>query len=108
MRIIKSVKKRVIGLEVFLLTTSTKVFAFGIDRTPLVYGPPESNQENIESIELKSKFSISKVLLIPIILLIGIIIYLKKSKSNKKRKLITVLIAIAIVVALEFYIMNVI
>ena len=45
-----------------------------------------------------------KQFIIPIALLIGIIIYLKKSKSSKRRKIITALITIGIVATLDFII----
>ena len=108
MKIAERIKKGLIGLGVFLLTIPTKAFAIGsvFDRTPILYGMPEPNPKPII---LKNILNICRIAVIPLALIIGIVIYLKKSRSSKKRKIITVLIIIGIVVSLFFvinYIIN--
>lgn len=108
MKIVERIKKGLIGFGAFLLTIPTKVFAVGIDfdRTPILYGMPEPEPE---SLILKNILNICRIAVIPLALIIGIVIYLKKSKSGKKRKIITVIISIAIALALYFiisYIIN--
>ena len=110
MKIVERIKKGLIGLGAFLLTIPTKVFAVGIDfdRTPILYGMPEPNPEP-ESLILKNILNICRIAVIPLALIIGIVIYLKKSKSSQKRKIITVINLVAIVLALYFiisYIIN--
>lgn len=110
MKVVEKIKKGLMGIGAFLLTIPTKVFAVGldIDRTPILYGMPEPNPEP-ESLILKNILNICRIAVIPLALIIGIAIYLKKSKSSKKRKIITVIISIGIAGALYFiisYIIN--
>lgn len=72
-----------------------------------MYGIPVP--EPVKNNFINSVWNICRMFIIPIVLLIGIIIYFKKSKSSKKRKIITVLITIGIVAILYFvinYIIN--
>lgn len=112
MKIIERLKKGLIGIGAFLLTVPTKVFAVnssmrGIAIDP-AYGIP-APAKPVRSNLIGNIWNICRVFIIPIALLIGIILYLKKSKSSKKRKIITVLITIGIVAILYFvinYIIN--
>ena len=99
MKISQKVKKFFVLMGTFFATLTSKVFAVQI--TDILYGPPKPNPEP-KSLILKNIFNICKIALIPIVLIIGIQIYLKKSKSNKKRKIITILITLALVVLLYF------
>lgn len=102
MKIVEKIKKGLIGLGAFLLTIPTKLFATDFNSVPSVYGPPPPDPEP-ESFILtifKNILNIYKIVIIPVALIIGIVIYLKKSKSSKKRKIITVIISIAVVLAL--------
>lgn len=104
MKIVERIKKGLIGIGAFLLTIPTKVVAIA-DFTPELYGIPEPGPElESKSIILKNILNILKIAVIPLILIIGIVIYLKKSRSSKKRKIITVLIIIGIVMILYFVI----
>lgn len=107
MKVVERIKKGLMGIGVFLLTIPTKVFAVGYMDVQPMYGirEPEPVRNNL----INSIWNICRMFIIPIALLIGIIIYLKKSKSSKKRKIITVLITIGIVAILYFvinYIIN--
>ena len=107
MKVIERLKKGLIGIGTFLLTIPTKVFAIDhMDITPM-YGIPDP--EPVKNNFINSVWNVCRMFIIPIALLIGIILYLKKSKSSKKRKIITVLITIGIVAILYFvinYIIN--
>ena len=107
MKIVDKVKKGLIGIWGLVLNVPTKVFAV-IERPvgDILYGIPEPPQADYgipkpSAIELIWKFS--KIFVIPIALLIGIIVYLKKSKSSSRKKAITVLSTI--IIALILYIL---
>ena len=104
MKIVERIKKGLIGIGAFLLTIPTKVVATA-GFTPELYGIPGPGPElESKSIILKNILNILKIAVIPLILIIGIVIYLKKSRSSKKRKIITVLIIIGFVMILYFVI----
>ena len=107
MKLVERIKKGLIGLGAFLLTIPTKVFAVDYMDITTMYGIPDP--EPVKNNFINSVWNVCRIFIIPIALLIGIIIYLKKSKSSKKRKIITVLITIGIVAILYFvinYIIN--
>lgn len=95
--------KRIMTLVLLtIISFSRKVFADTIKLleeeknsiTPL-YGVPNPTHELII-------WRLAKGVIIPIALVIGMIIYLKKSKSGKKKKIIISLIVIAITVLVYF------
>lgn len=105
MKVIEKIKKGLIGIGTFVSLLSSKVFATPLDLRnefyiPTAYGVPESESKYL----VKNILFICRMFVIPIALLIGIIIYLKKSKSNIKRKIITILITLLIVAVLYFII----
>ena len=107
MKLVERIKKGLIGLGTFLLTIPTKVLAVDYMAIAPMYGI--SDPEPVKNNFINSVWNVCRIFIIPIALLIGIIIYLKKSKSSKKRKIITVLITIGIVAILYFvinYIIN--
>ena len=106
MKIGERIKKGLIGMGTFLLTIPTKVFAVGIDidRTPILYGMPEPNPEP-ESLILKNILNICRIAVIPLALIIGIVIYLKKSKSSTKKEILVTLGIVALT-ALIYFIIN--
>lgn len=104
MKTIERCKKGIIGIGTFLLTIPTKVFAVGLDITPQpAYGVDYPNVARIRPIV--AIWRIVKTFIIPVALVIGLIIYFKKSKSSKKKKIIVTLITIAIT-ALIYFIAN--
>ena len=102
MKIVKKIKKVLIGIGTFFLTISTKVNGIEI---PL-YGMP--NPEPVRSDLIKKIWNICRMFIIPIALLIGIIIYLKKSKSSKKKKILVILGIIALIALLYFFVNKII
>lgn len=79
-------KKKNAGIIASLIALKSKVFG-APPITVALYGPP---RPSVLEISLK----IFQTILAPIIFLIGIIIYLKKSKGSRKRKIITTIILI--------------
>jgi len=121
-KILKKIRYAFIGLGTTLMMLPTKIFAVGRD-VEVLYGPPEEynyvtnntvtntvkNTANAvsetTSFEPDSMFFIRCLtfFLIPIIFLIGLIIFSKKSKSEKKAKAtVIVFLSILIIAMLVF------
>lgn len=97
MKINTKIKKILKGLGAFFLTIQTKVFALNQTIIPQpAYGVINPN-EKIEKI-----WNFIRFFIVPIIILLGTVIYCKKSKDCKKAKIITVLLTIGFVVILCF------
>ena len=101
-KVLDKIKKGLIGIVDFLLTIPTKVFAIDVINIQPAYGVPPETRNSFDII-----WDICKALIIPIAVFIGILIYLKKSKSSNKRKIIIVLRIIIIFSILNFIIINV-
>ena len=105
MKLIERIKKDLIGLGTFLLTTSTKVFAKDSWEIQPDYGVYNVKEIPVNT-SLKYKiWNICRIYVIPIVLLIGILIYFKKSKSSKKKKIL-VTIGIISITAILYFIIN--
>lgn len=102
MKKIERLKKGLIGIGTFLLTIPTKVFAEkDVKKISALYGPPPSANQGI----LTNILKIARVCIIPIAALIGLIVYLKKSKSSKKTKVLVTIGIISVAVIL-FLVIN--
>lgn len=103
MKILFKFKKVIGGIATFLIMQSTKVFSmselYGVPQ--VLYGPPTQNK----SLVLEKILTFARLFLIPIIFLIGICIYLKKSKADKKRKIITAIL-ISIISVILYIVIN--
>ena len=86
-------KKKNVGIVAGLIALRSKVFGMGIPTVEPLYGPP---QPPILEFGLK----IFQTIIAPILFLIGIIIYLKKSKASKKRKIITTIIFVLLLIGI--------
>lgn len=113
MKYILKVKKIIIAIILTIISFPNKIYA-AINPSELdvkaAYGPPP-----VESLYGVAKPSvpitiwrISRTLIIPIALLIGFIIYFKKSKSSKKKKILVTIGIIAIFAILYFVINKII
>lgn len=101
MKLVERIKKGLIGIGTFLLTLPTRVFAIRYNEIEPLYGIREPELvEPVRNNLINSIWNICRMFIVPIALLIGIIIYLKKSKSSRNIKIITVLITIGIVTLL--------
>lgn len=97
MKVLKKIKKIFIAMWVALIGFSTKILAasenFNIfEMNGTEYAPPKSPQIG-ETILNTSKFIIA-----PIVLIIGLIMYLNKKSSEKVKKVGEVLMVIAIII----------
>lgn len=88
------VKKALIAIGAFFITLPTKVF--GIDTTNIEFRP-ETMYGVQDPISYKI-WDISKIIVIPLALIIGLIIYFKKSKKPLKNKILISLMAIISVI----------
>lgn len=106
MKILSKLKSVIVGAGIGILTFANKVFAISpmnmieLD-TVTLYGVAKPNP-------VKVIFKISKVFVIPIALIVGLLIYFKKSKSSKKKKLLVTLGIIAITAILYWIVSKII
>ena len=100
MKIVERIKKGLTGIGTFLLTIPAKVFAMEIIESPPValYGVPSPRVVDII-------WTIAKFFIIPIALLIGLIIYFKKSTSSTKKKVL-ITIGIITITAILYFVIN--
>ncbi len=104
MKIIKQVKKVLISAIIYIYALQGKVFGailygpvnYDLELEPL---PPEPDHKLIL---IENILNIFRMIIMPILLLIGLIVYIKKSKSSKKRKIIITIALIALAVAIYF------
>ena len=103
MKILEKIKKKIIGIGTFLITIPVKVFAVELMDIQPEYGV----QQPVPKLEPASTignniWNVCKTLVIPLILLIGIIIYFKRSKSTVKKKIFITILIISIVLIAYF------
>ena len=102
MKIIKKIKKVIVSATMAIMLLHKKIFVTAIDPSSFtaLYGPP--NEQILYGVRspISSIWNIAKIFIIPLALIIGFIIYFKKSKHSTKRKMITMIIVLLIVVAI--------
>lgn len=102
MKLIKKIKNWLTMVGIFLLTLSTKVFALDPREIAIdvsLYAVPKPREEILR----EKIWMITHKFVIPIILVIGLIIYFRKSKSSTKKKIIvSILVIIPIIAIIEF------
>lgn len=86
-------KKKNVGIVASLIAMHSKVF--GAPPVVALYGPPKIYMADFW-------LKIFQTIFAPIIFLIGIIIYLKKSKGSKERKIITTITLILLFVGVYY------
>ena len=100
--VLKKFKKVIIGIIVGVITLPNKIFATDAEdvfQYASLYGVPKASDKLIYI------YNIIRVIIMPVAILIGLIIYFKKSKSTKKKKIIITICAIAIAV-IVFYVLG--
>lgn len=106
-KIINRLKKIFIMIGTFCLSIYTKVFAIDAIQLNMIeleqdaivlYGVAKPNP-------VKVIFKIAKVFVIPVALIVGLLIYFKKSKSSKKKKILVTL-GIIVITAILYFIVN--
>ncbi len=92
MKVVNKIKRCLVGIGLFLIAIPNWVYGLSNFPPQVEYGVPR------EPTRGEQIWNIFKIFIIPFALLIGFIVYLKKSKSSAKRKMTTVLIVLAIIV----------
>lgn len=106
-KIISRINKIVISIVVAIISFPSKIFA-AIDPSAIqdLYGPPPVALYGVaRPSTVTIIWRIARTFVIPIALLIGIIVYFKKSKSSKKKKVLVTL-GIIVLTALIYFIIN--
>lgn len=107
-KVLKKIRNVCISIGVFLFSSINKVFALDIDpkfAEPALYGSPKQFMEpelygSPKAMDVPVIWKILRGFIIPAILIIGIIVYFKKSKSSTAKKIVFSLIFSAIVIGL--------
>lgn len=123
----KKIKKVLMSISLFFIGITTKVLAeadseistmYGVPKDQVLYGPPRNDYidpDRIPGVDpdnasvLLNAWNIVAKFFIPFILLIGLIVYFKKSKSSFKKKIIVsiVLILVTLIACLGItYLLN--
>lgn len=115
MKILEKIKKVFLSIGVFLVTLPTKIWAVNMENFANHALEMQPEYGVIEPIPIPRTYTILEnigkiisIIIIPLIFIIGIIIYLKKSKSSKLRKVISVLVAAGISIFLCFVVNKII
>lgn len=103
MKILLKLKSVMVGAGIGILTFANKVFATSLMNmneldVVVLYGVAKPNP-------VKVIFKIAKVFVIPVALIVGLLIYFKKSKSSKKKKMLVTLGSI-VITAILYFIVN--
>lgn len=110
MKIISKIKKLIISVGIAIISFPNRIFAIDISQIQDLYGPPPVSLYGIPNPTnpIRIIWKISKFFVIPLALLIGLIIYFKKSKSTKKKKIFVSAIAIICTIIIILIINNLI
>ena len=111
-RFISKVKKVIVAIVLAIISFPNKIFA-AINPSALdiqdLYGPPPVSLYGVaRPSTVTIIWRIARIFIIPIALLIGLIIYFKKSKSSKKKKILVTIGIISITVILYFVVNKII
>lgn len=104
------IKKIFIMIEAFFLSICSKVFAVQMTQNDVrtLYGVPTLPILEKDQVVIAKIWNIMHSFVIPLVLLIGAIIYLRKSPKSLKRKIIKiaiiVILTILICIAIDFFI----
>ncbi len=106
-KVINKLKKIIFFIGVLLMSLPSKIFATNVFTSPVstLYGIPETVYESSPVSPVQLIWRIAKGIVIPLILLVGLITYLKKSKSSKKKKIL-VTIGIIAITAIIYFVVN--
>ena len=98
-KLFKRIKKIIVGIVVGIITLPNRIFGAIDINTQFLYGPPSEDIHISEITNTSDK--IIKTLILPIILIIGLLVYLVKSK-NKKKYLIAIIISVLCIITYIF------
>ncbi len=89
--LISSIKKIVLIVFTFFMTIKNRIMAMNIPLAPSLYGPPPPSAGEILS-------RIVKYLSIPIVIIIGLIVFIVKFIKSKKIKIVlSIILSLAII-----------
>lgn len=105
-KVLKKIRNVCISIGVFLFSSINKVFALDIDpkfAEPTLYGSPKQFMEpelygSPKAMDVPVIWKILRGFIIPAILIIGIIVYFKKSKSTISKKILFALFFCTIII----------
>lgn len=109
-KILDKIKRIFIMIEAFFLSICSKVFAVQMTQNDVrtLYGVPTLPILEKDQVVITKIWDIMHCFVIPLILFIGAIIYLRKSPKSLKRKIIKiaiiVILTILICIAIDFFI----
>ena len=100
MKIMKKIKKVIISAIMTIMLLPKKIFA--VEPKEYTIKSAQQYTEILYGVRspITSIWNIAKIFIIPLALIIGFIIYFKKSKSTTKRKIITMIIVLLVVIAI--------
>ena len=98
---VSKIHKIIISIMVAIVTIPSKIFATSLPIVQPLYAPAPPVESSKASM-ISRAWIILKNGLIPISLLIGFIVYFKKSKSSKKKKMLILVGIIVITVIVLF------
>lgn len=107
MKIISKIYKVMVSIAIAIISFPSKIFA-ALDPSAIqdLYGPPPVALYGVaRPSTVTIIWRIARTFVIPIALLIGIIVYFKKSKSSTKKKILVTLGIVALT-ALIYFIIN--
>ncbi len=94
MKILNKIKKILTSVIMMLVALPSKIFAINEISPSTWYGSPSTKTEVSVPIYIKPIYYV----MVLVTFIIGIIVYLLKSKSSRKRKIITALIVLGIMI----------
>ncbi len=103
MKIFEKVKKCLISFATFLLLIPAKVLARARPDYQPAYGVDSEYLDRLNAITMTLK--IVKFFIIPIVTVVGLIIFFKKSKSSNKKKVLAT-IGILFIIAIVYFVIN--
>lgn len=109
MKVLQKIKKIIVATGIAIITLSKKIFAISpndILGMQDLYGPPPVALYGVaRPSTITIIWRIARTFVIPIALLIGLIVYFKKSKSSKTKKIL-VTIGIIVITAILYFVVN--
>lgn len=101
MKVLSKLKKVVMGIGTFIIALPVKIYAVLDYKYQILYGPAQEDY-GIPKEEPNAILGIIRILIVPILLLIGLIAIIKNKKMSKTSKIIMGVVAtiIAIVIFL--------
>lgn len=105
MKVLNKVKKVLIAIGLFFVSISGKVFATPMQPLNIIENDITSPKYRVQHPIESNFFNLFQFVFIPLVLLIGFIVYYKKSKSPKKKKVL-IMIIIVLITIIALFLLN--